>query len=124
MASRAAVFELPDECGPLVQVLGNLRESILLRHQSGDDFVADPPHRRLVEGEQLRRDGFFAGRAVFLPAAHERHVAADILLEEPLRIEQIELVILLEDPQLRWLGERSEMDGRWIYSRGNVEKPQ
>ena len=79
-----------------MQIGRDLGEAVLFGLQTGDDLVSDLPHRRLVEGEQPRRDLFLDGRATLLTGPQQLDVAADVLSQQPLRVEQVELVVLLE----------------------------
>ena len=124
MLALAAVVDLPHQRRPAVQVLGDLGEAVLVGVHAGDDLVADLPHRRVVEGQQPRADFFLAAGAVVHARADERDVAADVLLQQPLRVEQVELVVLFEDAEAGWLAERAEVDGGRVHRRRDVEKAQ
>ena len=121
---RAAVLQLPDERRTAVQVAGDLGEAILLGRVAGHDFVADLPDRRVVIGEQARRHDLLFRRARLAARAHERHVAADVLLQQPLGAQQVVLVVLLEHPQLRRLAQRPEMHRRRVDRRGDIGQLQ
>ena len=54
--------------------------------------------------------------------AHERDVAADILAQQLVGLEQVVLVVLLEHADARRLGQRSEVHRRRIDGRGNVHE--
>ena len=66
---------------------------------AGHDLLADAPDWRVVVAEELGLDLFLARRSVLLHRAHERDLAADILAQELVGLEQIVLVVLLEDVQ-------------------------
>ena len=124
MLALAAVVDLPHQRRPAVQILGDLGEAVLVGVHAGDDLVADLPHRRVVEGQQPRADFFLAAGAVVHARADERDVAADVFLQQPLRVEQVELIVLFEDAEAGWLAERAEVDGRRVHRRRDVEKAQ
>ena len=121
---RAVVVERPDERRPRVEVAGQLGEADVIGVQAGDDLVADLPDRRVVVAEQPRLHLFFPRRAVVLPRAHERDVAADVLAQQLVRLEQVVFVVLLEHADARRLGERAEVHGRRIDRRGDVHEAQ
>ena len=118
------VVDLPHQRWPAVQVLGDLGEPVLLGVHAGDDLVADLPHRRVVEGQQSPGDFLLTAGAVVHARADQRDVAADVLLQQALRVEQIELVVLLEDAEPRGLAQRAEVHRRRVHRRRDVEKPQ
>ncbi len=124
MLTLAAVVDLPHQRRPAVQVLGDLGEPVLVGVHAGDDLVADLPHRCVVEGQQARADFLLAAGPVVHARADERDVAADVLLQQPLRVEQVELVVLFEDAEPRWLAERAEVHRRRVHRRRDVEKAQ
>ena len=120
----AAVVQLPHQRGPAPQVVGNLGKPVLFRVEPGDDLVADLPHRRVVEREQQRAHFLLARRAVLLPRAHERDLAADVLPEQPLRVQQVVLIVLFQDAELARLAQRPDMHGRRVHRRRDVEQAE
>ena len=124
MAGAAVVLERPDERRPRVEIPGQLGKADVIGVHAGDDLVADLPDGRAVVAQKPRGHFLGPGRPVLLPHAHERDVAADVLAEQLLGLEQVVLVVLLEDAQPRRLAERAEVDGGGIDGRRDVHEPQ
>ena len=120
----AVVVERPDERRSRVEVLRQLGKPDVIGVHAGDDLVADLPDRRVVVAEEPRRHFLGTCRAVLLLHAHQRHVAADVLAQQLVGLEQVVLVVLLEHARARRLGERSEMNGRRIHGRRDVHEAQ
>ena len=91
---------------------------------AGHDVVADLPHGGVVVAEKPRGDLLFARRAAFGRGPHQRHVAADVLAQQLLGLEQVVLVVLLEDADARRLAERSKMHRRRVHGGGDVHEMQ
>jgi hypothetical protein len=96
----------------------------VVRVHAGDDLIADLPDRRVVVAEKPRFHFLLPRAAAVLHQAHERDVAADILPQQLVRLEQVVLVVLLEDVQARRFGQRSEVHGRRIHRGGDVHESQ
>ena len=62
--------------------------------------------------------------ATVMPHAHERDVAADVLAQQLVGLEQVVFVVLLEHADPPRLGERSEVHGRRIHRRRDVHEAQ
>jgi hypothetical protein len=92
--------------------------------QAGHDFIADLPDRSIVVAEKTRLHLFLARLPVLRSPPHQRDVAADVLAQQLLRFEQVVLVILLEDADARWLGQRAEVNGRRIHGGRDVHEAQ
>ncbi len=124
MCRAARVVEGPDERGPAVERVGQIREAIVVGADAGDDLGADAPHRAVVERQQrrLRFDG--PRRAVLHRRANQRHLAADVLLQQLLRIEQVVFVVLFEHRQAARLRERTQVHGGRIHGGGDVFEAQ
>ena len=120
----AAVVERPDERRPRIEIAGQLGKPDVIGLHAGDDFAADLPDRRVVVAEQTRLHFFFARRVPVLPRSDERDLAADVLAQQLLGLEQVVLVVLLEDADARRLGQRSEVHGRRIHGGGDVHEMQ
>jgi hypothetical protein len=114
VARAALVGERPDERRPREQVAGELRKADVIGVQAGDDLAADLPHGGAVVAEKPRDH--------FLVAAHQRDVAAHVLPQELLGLEQVVLVVLLEHAHARRLAERAEVDGRRVHGGGDVHE--
>ena len=97
MPRAAAVVERPDERRPRIQIAWQLRKPDVIGLHAGHDFAADLPDGRVVVAEQTRLHFFFPRRAVVPPGPDERDLAADVLPQELLGLEQVVLVVLLED---------------------------
>ena len=52
MASRARILQRPQQRGPLVQIFRQLGKTNALVRNARDDFVADLPDGRAIQGEQ------------------------------------------------------------------------
>ena len=92
--------------------------------QAGHDLVADLPDRAVVVAEKTRLHFFLARRAALLHAAHQRDLAADVLAQQLVGLEQVVLVVLLEDADARRLAHRSEVHRGWIDRRGDIHEAQ
>ena len=63
-------------------------------------------------------------RAAVLDEPHERDVAADVLAQQLVGLEQVVLVVLLEHVETRRLGQRSEVHRRRVDRGRDVHEPQ
>ena len=124
MARGAGVVERPDERRVRVEVARQLGKLDVIGAQSGDDLVADLPHRRVVVAEEARLHFLLARLAVLRAPAHQDDVAADVLAQQLVGLEQVVLVVLLEHVHARRLGERPEVHRRRIHRRRDVHEPQ
>ena len=78
----------------------------------------------VVVAEEQRLHFFLPRRAVLRAVAHQRHLAADVLAQQLVGLEQVVFVVLLEHADLRRLGERSEVHRRRIDRGGDVHEAQ
>jgi hypothetical protein len=124
MRLGAAVLQRPDQRRPAEEIVRKLGKADVIGMQAGDDFLPDPPHRRVVVAEELGLDLLLMRRAILLHGAHERHLATDVLSEQLVGLEEIVLVVLLQHTDTRRLGERSEMHRRRIDRRRDVHELQ
>ncbi len=124
MARAAGVVERPDQRGTRVEVARQLGKPDVIGAHAGDDLAADLPDGRVVVAQQPRGDVLLARLVVGPPRAHERDIAADVLAQQLVRLEQVVLVVLLEHAHARRLGQRAEMHGRRIDRRGDVHEVQ
>jgi hypothetical protein len=124
MASGAGVIQRPDERRVREEIPRQLGKLDVIGVQAGHDFVADLPDRSIVVAEKTRLHLFLARLPVLRSPPHQRDVAADVLAQQLLRFEQVVLVILLEDADARWLGQRAEVNGRGIDGGRNVHEAQ
>ena len=119
---RAAVVDRPDERRPGIETLGQLGKADVVGMHPRDDLVADLPHRRAVIAEEPSLHGLLPRGAAVLQQPHERNVAAHVLVQQLLGLEQVVFVILLEHADARGLAERAEMHRRRIHRRRNVHE--
>ena len=124
MRRGAPVLQRPDQRRPAIQVARQLRESDVVGVQAGDDFLADLPDRTVVVAEKERADLLLAGRPSLLTRPHERDLAADVLPEQLLGLEQIVFVVLFDDAERGRLGERAEVHGGGIDRGRDVHELQ
>ncbi len=124
LAPRAGILQRPQQRGPLVEIFRQFREANALIRNAGDDFIADLPDGRAVQGKKRGLHFVIFGRSAGDFRAHQRHFAADEFLQQLVRIEQVVFVILLDDAQLGGLGHRAKMHGRGIDGRGDIHEPQ
>ena len=68
--------------------------------------------------------GFEAFSVVLIATQHQSDFAADKLVEQLCRIQQIVLIILLENSQARGGSQRGEMNRLWPNLRGYIGEPQ
>ena len=93
----SAIFERPDQGGPAVEIVRQVGKAIGIGRHAGDNFVANFSDGPVVV-RQEQRFGLDVLRGIcLLLGANQADVAADVLLQELLRIEQVVFVILLED---------------------------
>ncbi len=124
MLRRALVLHRPDQRRAREQAVRQLREADVVGADAGDDLVADLPHRGGVVAEQARRHFLLLRGAAFRPAPHQRDVAADVLAQQLVRLQQVVLVVLLQHAHARRLGERSEVHRRRVHRRRDVHEAQ
>ena len=86
------------------------------------DILVDFENRAAVDGQQGGRHGHIPlGVLVF---GVKLDLLADVFFKEPLRVEQIVFVSLLEDAQARRAGERPDLHAGGDDLGGNVHEPQ
>ena len=124
LASAPPLSSVQISVGREYRLPGSSGKPDVIGVHAGDDLAADLPDRRVVVAEQPRLHFFLARRSALLPRAHERDVAADVLAQQLVGLEQVVLVVLLEDADARRLGERAEVHGRRIHRRGDVHEVQ
>ena len=107
-----------------MQVAGQLGEANVVGMKTGDDLVADLPHRSVVVAEELRANFFFPRRPAVLARPHQCDLAADVLPQQLFRFEQIVLVVLFEHAERRGLGQRAEVHRGRIDGGGDVHELQ
>ena len=88
------------------------------------DVGADLPYRGVVVAEKPRLHFFLPGRAVLGRGPHQSHVAADVLAQQLLGLEQIVLIVLFEHGDARRLGDRPEVDGRRVHRRRDIHEAE
>src|SRR5687768_9011413 len=124
MPRAAIVVERPDKRRAREQVARELRKSDVVGAKTGDDLGTDLPDRGFVVAQKTRRHRLLDRAAVVLPAANERYVAADVLAEQLVGLQQIVLVVLLEHADASGLGQRPEMNRRRVYRRRDIHELQ
>ena len=124
MFGRAIVRDCPDQRGAGEERVGQLGEPHVIRGHAGHDFVGNSPNRCTVIAEQVRFDLQLACGPVLLHHSHEGHVAADVLPQQLVGLEQVVLVVLLEHADGRRLGQRAKVNGRRIDRGGDIHESQ
>ena len=124
VARASPVQELPDERGPAVEIGGEFGKTDVVRVEARDVLVADLPDRAVVVADEPGFHLFLLRRAVLGAQPDEHHLAADVLAEELLRLEQVVLVVLLEDAHARGVRERAEMHRGRIHGGRDVDEVQ
>ena len=124
VACAARVVERPDQRRARVEIAGQLRKPDVIGLHARDDLAADLPDGRVVVAEQARGHVLLARRVVGPPRAHQRDVAADVLAQQLVGLEQVVLVVLFEHAHARRLAERPEVHRRRIDGRGDVHEVQ
>jgi hypothetical protein len=108
LAAGARGLELGDERRAVAQVGGHAVVDDA-PGQPGLDAVADAQHHAGARREHRRRlDRFRAGGGM---RAHDAHVAADVLLEQLRRREQVEVEVLLDQGQRAGVRQASQQRG-------------
>ena len=116
----AAILERPDQRRPCVKIGRQLGEPELIDAQPRDDVLANLPDRRGVVAQEPRGHFLFARVPPTCRTPNQRDVAADVLAQQLVRLEQVVLAVLLEDLHPRRLSQRSEMHRRRVDGRRDV----
>jgi hypothetical protein len=116
----AGVLQRPDERRLRVEIVRQLGEADVIGVEPRHDLAADAPHRAVVVAEKVRLHLLLSRGPVLGPRPHQRDVAADVLAQQLLRLEQVVFVVLLRHGEPRRLGQRAEVDRRRVHGRGNV----